>query len=99
MDKYSADTRHRSFRDIRGQLERSMAVAEAAPSGRRPYPDNTLEPSEELLERRRAYRKRVALDGGSARNSRSMLGENLFLLIMLIAAGYGLYRFCIYILN
>lgn len=99
MDNYTADSRHRSFRDIRGQLERSMATAEGAATAHRPYPDNTLEPSEELLERRRAYRKRVALSGGSARNSRSMLGENLFLLIMLIAAGYGLYRFSIYILN
>lgn len=98
MDKYSADTRHRSFRDIRSQLERSIAASEET-HGAPPYPDNTLEPSEELLERRRAYRKRVALDGSSARNSRSMLGENLFLLIMLMAAGYGLYRFCIYILN
>lgn len=99
MEKHTADTRHRSFRDIRYQLERSMVAAEEAANHHRAYPDNTLEPSEELLERRRAYRKRVALDGSTARNSRSMLGENLFLLIMLIAAGYGLYRFCIYILN
>lgn len=99
MNPYTADTRHRSFRDIRGQLERSMAAAEEAPHRHRSYPDNTLEPSEELLERRRAYRKRVALGGNSARHTRSTLGENLFLLIMLMAAGYGLYRFCITILN
>lgn len=97
MSLPTGHTRHRNFRDIRDQLEETLA--EPAVPRRRTYPANTLEPSEEVLERRRAYRKRVAMDGSAARNSRSMLGENLFLLIMLIAAGYGLYRLCLYTLN
>lgn len=64
----------------------------------RPLGINTMEAPEELLERRRYHRSRVAVTAG-ANNARNALLENVVILIGLIASIYGLYRLAIHLLN
>ncbi len=59
---------------------------------------NTLGPQEDVIERRR-HRNRVAVGGTHDTSTRNILAENVFLLLLLAASIYGIYRLCIYILN
>ncbi len=68
------------------------------PTNRRERSYNTLGPQEDVIERRR-HRKHVAVSAGSTNTTRNILAENIFLLILLAASIYGIYRLCIYILN
>ncbi len=60
---------------------------------------NTLGPQEDVIERRRSHRNRVAVSASYGNSSRSILAENIFLLLLLSGSIYGIYRLCIYILN
>ncbi len=59
---------------------------------------NTLGPQEDVIERRR-HRNHVAISSTPDNGSRNILAENVFLLILLAASIYGIYRLCIHILN
>ncbi len=59
---------------------------------------NTLGPQEDVIERRR-HRNRVFVSDSPDNVSRHILMENVFLLLLLAASIYGIYRLCIYILN
>ncbi len=59
---------------------------------------NTLGPQEDVIERRR-HRNRVAISSAPDNATRNILAENVFLLLLLAASIYGIYRLCIYILN
>ena len=66
---------------------------------RRRYPANTLGPSEDVLERRRGqHRKHVTITGAAPQN-RSLLLENLLLLVVLAGSIWGLYTLTIYLLT
>ena len=61
---------------------------------------NTLGPHEEVVERRKANkRKRVAIAAPRHPSTGNILMENILLLLLMVASIYGLYRLCIYILN
>jgi hypothetical protein len=65
----------------------------------RRYPANTLGPSEDVLERRRGqHRKHVTITGAAPQN-RSLLMENLLLLVVLAGSIWGLYTLTIYLLT
>ncbi len=66
--------------------------------GRRALPANTLGPQEDVIERR-LHRRRVEVKSNPAPSSRHILTENIFLLALLFASIYFIYRLCIYILN
>ncbi len=85
-----AEDRHRQ-----GRSPRHGADSYGAPR-RRSY--NTLGPQEDVIERRR-HRNRVAMSGTPGMSSRNILVENVFLLLLLAASIYGIYRLCIHILN
>ncbi len=59
---------------------------------------NTLGPQEDVIERRR-HRNRVSVNNAPDNLTRNILAENVFLLLLLAASIYGIYRLCIYILN
>ncbi len=67
-----------------------------APRRQRSY--NTLGPQEDVIERR-LHRKRVVTSAATGGNSRNMLKENIFLLLIMAASIYAIYRLCIHILN
>ncbi len=60
---------------------------------------NTLGPQEDVIESRRRHRNHVAVSPAYTNSSRNILAENIFLLMVLAASIYGIYRLCIYILN
>lgn len=65
----------------------------------RRYPANTLGPNDELLARRRGqHRKRVSITGAAPQN-RSILKENIVILLFLAISVWGLYSLIIYLLS
>lgn len=81
----------------RGSRRRSR---ESAPVRRVRQVDrsNTMGPSEEV-EERRTHRKRVVVSQTQSNATRTILAENLFFLVFLIASLYGVYRLAIHVLN
>lgn len=57
---------------------------------------NTLGPQEDVVEKRRAVRKRVVTQ--SAGGGSNVLAENMILLLFLVASIYGLYKVTLYLL-
>ncbi len=88
-----ADDRRRQQRQ-REQEARNYGFDDA----RRRRSRNTLGPQEDVIERRQ-HRNRVAMSATPGNNSRNILAENVFLLLLLTASIYGIYRLCIHILN
>ncbi len=66
-------------------------------SGRR-RSRNTLGPQEDVIEHRR-HRSHVVANPTYSSSTRSILTENIILLLFIAASIYGIYRLCIYILN
>lgn len=65
----------------------------------RRYPANTLGPNDEIVARRRGqHRKHVTITGAAPQN-RSLLMENIFILLFLGASIWGLYSLIIYLLT
>ncbi len=60
---------------------------------------NTLAPQEDVVESRRSTRNRVVMSMGRPASTRTLLMENLFLLVVLGASIFGLYLLSIYLLN
>lgn len=56
---------------------------------------NTMGPQEDVVERRRIRRQHVSVAAGENNGN---LSENLFLLMLLAASIYGLYRLTLYLL-
>lgn len=90
----AAETRRRWERtrkqasDARGYYNRSQADMA-----------NTLGPQEDVVESRRMTRNRVVMSAPRAATTKSILMENLLLLILLVASIYGLYCLSIHLLN
>lgn len=59
---------------------------------------NTLGPQEDVVESRRRRRNRVVMTAPRA-STKSILTENILLLVLLVASIYGLYLLSIHILN
>ena len=60
---------------------------------------NTLGPQEDVVESRRLKRSRVVVEESHSTSTRSILAENMLLLVLLVASIYGLYCLSIYLLN
>lgn len=81
-------------------LEREDAMLGYDRHRHNPEHYNTLGPHEEVIERRRAHkRKRVAMAAPRHHSTGNILMENIMLLLLMVGSIYGLYRLCIYILN
>lgn len=84
------------------ELRRNMRQTTGQDTNRtyqRRYPANTLGPSEDVLERRRGMHRKHLTISGAAPQNRSMLLENLLLLLVLVGSIWGLYTLTIYILT
>lgn len=84
----------------RREWERTRRKAAAAPRARaaRDLP-NTLGPQEDVMESRRSRRNRVVMASPRSAATKSILAENILLLVLLVASIYGLYLLSIHILN
>ncbi len=60
---------------------------------------DTLGPQEDVVERRRRNRRHVNMGIRPGGASRNLLAENIFFLILLAAALYGMYRLSLYVIN
>lgn len=60
---------------------------------------NTMGPQEDVIESRRSTRNRVVMSVGRSTATRTLLLENLLLLIVLGVSIFGLYMLSIYLLN
>lgn len=60
---------------------------------------NTMGPQEDVVESRRIKRNPVVMTIGRPTSTRTLLLENLLLLIVLAASIFGLYMLSIYLLN
>ena len=60
---------------------------------------NTMEPQEDVDESRRSTRNRVVVSMGRSASTKTLLLENLLLLLVLGASIFGLYMLSIYLLN
>ena len=60
---------------------------------------NTLGPQEDVVESRRVTRNRVVVAAPRSATTKSILAENILLLVLLVASIYGLYSLSIYLLN
>ncbi len=60
---------------------------------------NTMGPQEDVVESRRSTRNRVVMAVGRSTSTKTLLLENLLLLIVLGASIFGLYMLSIYLLN
>lgn len=60
---------------------------------------NTMGPQEDVVESRRVTRNRVVVTAPRAASTKSILTENILLLVLLVASIYGLYYLSIYLLN
>jgi len=99
-------TRQREYDLMELEAQSRQAPAPARRYGR--YEDaweravrrNTMEPSEDVLERRKRMRRRpVALGQAGGTSARNILRENVIMLILIIGSTYGLYRLIIHLLN
>lgn len=91
----AADSRQR-WEDIRRREQEKRAYL----SGNTPVGNsNTLGPQEDVVESRRFTRKHVDIAMPRSASTKSLLAENIALLILLVLSIYGLYRLSIYLLN
>ncbi len=60
---------------------------------------NTLGPQEDVVASRRSTRNKVVMSLGRPASTRTLLMENLLLLVVLGASIFGLYLLSIYLLN
>lgn len=89
----AADAR-RKWDDLRRREHEKRAYL----SGNTPM-GNTLGPQEDVVESRRFTRNRVVVSAPRSATTKSILAENMILLVLLVASIYGLYLLSIYILN
>lgn len=61
--------------------------------------ENTLGPQEDVVESRRLTRNRVVMTAPRSASTKSLLMENILLLVLLVASIYGLYCLSIHLLN
>ena len=98
-------TRQKEFElqaaDARRRWEETRRRASAQQVRRAPAADmaNTLGPQEDVMESRRSRRNRVVMSAPRSATTKSILTENILLLILLIASIYGLYLLSLHILN
>lgn len=87
----AADARRR-WEDLRRREHEKRAYLSRANG-------NTLGPQEDVVESRRFTRNRVVVSAPRSATTKSILAENMFLLILLVVSIYGLYLLSMYILN
>lgn len=76
-----------------------MRERERRKSGYYTASGDTLGPQEDVVESRRVTRNRVVVAEPRVATTKSILAENMLLLVLLVASIYGLYRLSIYLLN
>lgn len=92
FEMQAADSRRKW--ESRRQQERSARSYAPAPSRA-----NTLGPQEDVVESRRMTRRRVEMSLPRSSATKTILMENILLLVLLIVSIYGLYLLSIYILR
>lgn len=91
------NTRNAASSQLRSEMPRHRDAALERGAGRRRAVD-TLEPSEDVLERRRRHHLVGAREASHNPDVKGAFGENLFMLIALLAVIYGLYRLGLHVL-
>lgn len=89
------DARRRGKRDMAVWRDTAMSNADFQLERER-YSPNTMGPHEEVVSKRR--KRNYVNTGRAARPARNILGENIFLLALLVVSIYGLYKLSIYLL-